>query len=55
MLLGVCGGRAERHDWDPTWVRIAFILGVFAGAPGIVAYAVLALVMPRRQLPAHVV
>lgn len=52
LFLGVCAGIAERYGWDPTWVRLAFVLGVFAGAPGVIAYAVLAFVMPRRQLPA---
>ncbi|MGH1344061.1 MAG: PspC domain-containing protein [Nannocystales bacterium] len=52
LFLGVCGGLAERYGWDPTCVRLACVLRVFAGAPGIVAYSVLALVMPRRQLPA---
>lgn len=46
MLLGVCGGIAKRYDLDPTLVRIAFVLLFFFG-PGLIAYAVGALVIPR--------
>jgi phage shock protein PspC (stress-responsive transcriptional regulator) len=49
VLLGVCGGVAERYGWDPTWVRLAFVLATLAGGPGIVVYLVMALVMPRNR------
>ncbi len=48
IFLGVCGGLAQRYGWDPTWVRLAFVLGVLLGGPGILAYAVMALVVPRN-------
>lgn len=48
IFLGVCGGLAERYGWDPTWVRLAFIVGVLLGGPGLLAYAVMALVVPRN-------
>jgi phage shock protein C len=48
VMLGVCGGVAERYGWDPTWVRLAFVLATLAGGPGIVVYLVMALVMPRN-------
>ncbi|MEM6296870.1 MAG: PspC domain-containing protein, partial [Myxococcota bacterium] len=48
LFLGVCGGLAERYGWDPTWVRLAFVLGVFLGGPGILLYAIMALVVPRN-------
>ena len=53
MLLGVCGGIAERYALDPTLVRLAFALLFFMG-PGLVAYLVCAVVIPRnpRGLPA---
>ena len=48
MIAGVCGGLAEYFDVDPTIVRVAYVLltlvsGIF---PGVVLYAVLAMVMP---------
>lgn len=48
IFLGVCGGLAQRYGWDPVWVRLAFIAGVLLGGPGILAYAVMALVVPRN-------
>jgi phage shock protein PspC (stress-responsive transcriptional regulator) len=48
VLLGVCGGVGERYGWDPTWVRLAFVLATLAGGPGIVVYLVAALIMPRN-------
>lgn len=46
MLLGVCGGIAERLDLDPTLVRLAMVALFFLG-PGLIAYIVGAIVIPR--------
>ncbi|NJL11902.1 MAG: PspC domain-containing protein [Microscillaceae bacterium] len=47
-IFGVCAGIAEYFGIDPTWVRIAFILGViFGGGVSIPIYILLAFVMPR--------
>ena len=48
MLLGVCGGVAKWLGWDPTIVRVAYVLVSVcsAGFPGIFVYLILALVMP---------
>lgn len=46
MFLGVCGGIAERFGWDPTLVRLAFVLLFFTG-PGLLVYLVSAIVIPR--------
>lgn len=47
MLAGVCGGIAEHFGWDPTLVRILFVVGafVFFGTT-VLLYFVLALIMP---------
>lgn len=47
MIAGVCGGIAEHFGWDPTIVRIAFVIGafVFFGST-ILLYFILALIMP---------
>ena len=52
-LDGVCAGIAEYFEIDPTIVRIAYaLISVFsAGIGGVVAYIILALVMPRRPFP----
>jgi len=51
MIAGVCGGLAEWLGWDPTLVRILYIVVsvVSAAFPGILAYLVLWLVMPERS------
>lgn len=48
MIAGVCSGIAEWQGWDPTLVRIAYVLlSVFSAAfPGILVYIILMLVMP---------
>ena len=44
---GVAAGLADYFDIDPTIVRLAFVLLVFAGGFGIAAYLVAWLVMPE--------
>lgn len=49
MIGGVCGGIAEWLGWDPTIVRLLYIVvsATSAAFPGIIAYLVLWVVMPR--------
>lgn len=51
MLAGVCGGIAEWMDWDPTVVRLTYILlSILSAAfPGILVYLVLWLVTPPAE------
>ncbi len=50
MIAGVCGGLAEWLGWDPTVVRILYVLvSIFSAAfPGLLVYILLAIVMPRE-------
>ena len=50
VIAGVCGGIAEWLGWDPTLVRILFVLvSVLSAAfPGLLVYLVLWIVMPKR-------
>jgi phage shock protein C len=50
LLGGVCAGIAEYLGWDPTLVRIAYIILSIAsiGFPGILVYIILWIVMPPR-------
>jgi phage shock protein C len=51
MLAGVAGGMAEYLDLDPTVVRILWILmGVFSGGLALIAYVILALVIPPTPI-----
>ena len=45
---GVCGGLAEYIDWDPTIVRLLWILAIFlSSGMALFAYLVLWIVMPE--------
>ncbi len=48
MIAGVCGGLAEWLGWNPTVVRIAYVLiSIFSAAfPGILVYIILWIIMP---------
>jgi phage shock protein C len=50
MIAGVCAGVADHFGWDPTLVRVGFVLlSVLSAAfPGLVVYVLLWLVMPER-------
>jgi phage shock protein C len=49
IIAGVCGGIAEWLGWSPTWVRVLYVVvSILSVAfPGILAYIVLWLVIPR--------
>ena len=49
MIAGVCGGLAEWLAWDPTLVRILYVVVSVASAafPGILVYIVLWVIMPE--------
>ena len=50
MLAGVCGGLAEWLGWDPTLVRILYVVvSVLSAAfPGILVYLILWVLIPER-------
>ncbi len=49
IIAGVCAGLADWLGWDPTLVRILYVIvSVFSAAfPGIIVYLILWLVMPK--------
>ena len=46
MIWGVCGGLAKYFDIEPTIIRIIAVLLIFANGLGILAYIILAIVVP---------
>lgn len=46
VICGVCGGIAEYLGIDPTIVRVLWALAVFGAGVGLLAYFVLAIIMP---------
>lgn len=53
ILGGVCGGIAKELDWDPTLVRVLYVLvsACSSGFPGLLVYIVLWIAMPES--PGH--
>ena len=49
LIAGVCGGIAEWLGWDPTLVRIIYVVvSVLSVAfPGIIVYVALWILMPK--------
>jgi len=50
-IAGVCGGFAEYLEIDSTLVRLLWIMLVFFGGWGLVAYLVAWLIMPVEPVP----
>lgn len=49
VIAGVCSGIANYFDVDVAWVRLAFVLSIFASGFGILAYAVAWIVFPKDE------
>jgi phage shock protein C len=49
MIAGVCGGLADWLGWDPTLVRVLYVVvSVMSAAfPGLLVYVVLWVLMPE--------
>ena len=51
MIAGVCGGLAAWLGWDPTMVRILYVVIsiLSVGFPGTIAYIILWVLMPLED------
>ena len=47
VIAGVAAGLGEYFHIDPLWFRLGFVLSVFAGGIGLIAYGVLWVLMPK--------
>ena len=54
-IAGVCGGLAEYFDIDPTIIRVLWLLAIFLGGTGVLAYIILWIVLPVAPLTVPVV
>jgi phage shock protein C len=45
-IAGVCAGLAEYFDLDPTIIRVVWLLAIFLGGTGVLAYLILWIVLP---------
>jgi len=50
-IAGVCAGLAEEFGISTTPIRLAFIILMALGGPGIILYIVLWVIMPYREEP----
>ena len=51
MIAGVCAGIADYFGWDPTLVRIGYILlSIFTVFSGVIAYLILWMVIPKQPI-----
>ena len=50
MIAGVCGGLGDYFNIDPTLVRLLVVILALAGGPGLLAYIILAIVVPEEPL-----
>lgn len=46
-VAGVCAGIADYFGWDPTMVRVGWIVLTLLGGSGILLYLILWLVVPE--------
>ncbi len=56
MIAGVAAGIARRYGWDPTLVRLAFVLSILLPGPQVILYLVAWLVIPEEpasELPPY--
>ena len=51
MVAGVCGGIAKTYGWDPSLIRILYVLAaLFSVAfPGILVYFILWIIIPEES------
>jgi phage shock protein C len=50
LIAGVCGGIAKWLGWDPTLVRLGYVVltVVSAAFPGVIVYILLWILMPQE-------
>lgn len=48
MIAGVCGGLGDYLSLDPVWLRLLFILLLFASGIGLWAYLILWIIVPQE-------
>lgn len=49
-VAGVCGGLAQYFNFDPTLMRVLFVVLALLGGPGLLIYLVLWIVVPEEPV-----
>ena len=47
-IAGVLGGIAQTYNWNPTLIRLIFVLSVILPGPQVLAYVIAWVIMPAR-------
>ncbi len=53
VIGGVASGIAYYFGIDPLWIRLVFVIAVFAGFSGILIYIILWIIMPEARTPSE--
>lgn len=53
MIGGVASGIGYYFGIDPLWIRLIFVVAVFAGFSGILVYIILWIIMPEARTPSE--
>jgi len=55
IIAGVCGGIAEQANMDPTLIRLAaVVLALATGGAAVIAYVIMAIVVPEEPISGYV-
>jgi phage shock protein C len=46
MIWGVCSGLANYFGLDPTLIRVLFVISAFCSGMGLLAYIIMAILIP---------
>lgn len=50
VFAGVCGGLSEYFNVDPVFIRIIFVVALFSGGLGLIAYIIFWIATPQEPL-----
>lgn len=50
ILAGVCGGLGNFFDIDPTWIRLLFVILIFAAGLPVLIYFLMWLIVPLEPI-----
>ncbi len=50
VFAGVCGGLSKYFNVDPVFIRIIFVVALFSGGLGLIAYIIFWIATPQEPL-----
>lgn len=49
MIAGICGGIAEKYDYDPSLIRLIALIFVLSAGSGLLVYLLAWIVIPTES------